>query len=464
VNAKTNAMIPDATRPACDARLRRIDNSIPPVRFVTGAPSANMRRGFDACKKIPVKSCELRLLSLSTQRSDTATWSVTYLYDGSGDPYAGLYRGSDAGSATLFATVTNDRGDVLELLDAAGSPFAAYRYDAFGAPLSSATTATALVSAALAASIAARQPLRYAGYAFDAESGLYYLSARSFDPITAQFLTRDIAKADGELSPYLYCGGNPIGAVDPSGMIMDAGDDGRITVFDQTVHNYIHSKKGSKRHSYYEARMNREYKAEKRRWAAEERRRETGRKQNAARRAAERARMLAAMRARSGVSGAAALGGVALSGGMYGAVAEPVLGQGGLARGMLDWASESLKNAGAGANVLLSGLASIAEGVSWLLTLKNGAEADQRGLDQYGHESIGARARAGSIVDQRSVMDGARRLSGDSSLSTDTVFSTSTPGQIDQYASWRSTAESDALRGAAGTARATGPGWPFPWP
>jgi hypothetical protein len=34
----------------------------------------------------------------------------------------------------VFGIVTTDRGDVVELVDAAGSPFSAYRYDAWGNP------------------------------------------------------------------------------------------------------------------------------------------------------------------------------------------------------------------------------------------------------------------------------------------------------------------------------------------
>ncbi|MDI6844275.1 RHS repeat-associated core domain-containing protein [Parvivirga hydrogeniphila] len=60
--------------------------------------------------------------------------------------------------------------------------------------------------------------MRYAGYVFDEHSGLYCLSKRYYDPATAQFLTKDPAKADGEESPYQYCGGDPVGKVDPSGL------------------------------------------------------------------------------------------------------------------------------------------------------------------------------------------------------------------------------------------------------
>lgn len=71
-------------------------------------------------------------------------------------------------------------------------------------------------------SIASRQVLRYAGYVYDAESGMYYCSARTYDPNTMQFLQKDPAKADGEESAYQYCGGDPVGKIDPSGR--KAGD------------------------------------------------------------------------------------------------------------------------------------------------------------------------------------------------------------------------------------------------
>jgi len=61
--------------------------------------------------------------------------------------------------------------------------------------------------------------LRYAGYCFDEHSGMYYLSQRYYDPATCQFITKDPAKADGEESAYQYCGGDPVGKVDPSGYL-----------------------------------------------------------------------------------------------------------------------------------------------------------------------------------------------------------------------------------------------------
>lgn len=116
------------------------------------------------------------------------------------------------------------RGDVVELCDANGSAFAAYRYDPWGSPLGEGsyatgvwTQGTSLVNATLAGQIASRQVLRYATYAYDAESGLYYCSARYYDPATRQWTSGDPAKADGEESAYQYCSGDPVGATDAGG-------------------------------------------------------------------------------------------------------------------------------------------------------------------------------------------------------------------------------------------------------
>ncbi|MDY0087959.1 MAG: RHS repeat-associated core domain-containing protein [Coriobacteriia bacterium] len=94
---------------------------------------------------------------------------------------------------------------------------ARYAYDPYGAVLSQASNAVTGISAALASAIAARQPLRFAGYVYDAHSATYYLSARHYDPATMRFLSKDPARDDGEESAYQYCAGDPVGKVDPSG-------------------------------------------------------------------------------------------------------------------------------------------------------------------------------------------------------------------------------------------------------
>lgn len=166
----------------------------------------------------------LTLLSLSATQG-AASWRIDYLYDEEGTLYGGVYRSPATSTGpTYFTAVTNDHGDVLELCDADGAAFAAYRYDAWGLPQGTGDLATGvwrqattLVNQALAGQIAARQVLRYASYAYDAESGLYYCSARYYDPATRQWTTGDPAKADGEESAYQYCRGRPTTEYDASG-------------------------------------------------------------------------------------------------------------------------------------------------------------------------------------------------------------------------------------------------------
>jgi RHS repeat-associated protein len=60
-------------------------------------------------------------------------------------------------------------------------------------------------------------PLRYTGEYTDSESGFSYLRARYYDPTTAQFLTRDPLGAITR-SAYSYVYGDPLNAIDPSGL------------------------------------------------------------------------------------------------------------------------------------------------------------------------------------------------------------------------------------------------------
>ncbi|MDI6902074.1 MAG: RHS repeat-associated core domain-containing protein, partial [Anaerosomatales bacterium] len=129
------------------------------------------------------------------------------------------------GVTVRFAVVTSDRGDVRELKDESGAAFAHYAYDAYGRPLATDSRATSLVTADVAARVAEANVLRYAGCCYDEPSGLYYLSQRYYDPQTMCFLSKDPARADGEQSAYQYCGGDPVGKLDPS------GEDGSAIVY-----------------------------------------------------------------------------------------------------------------------------------------------------------------------------------------------------------------------------------------
>lgn len=65
-------------------------------------------------------------------------------------------------------------------------------------------------------------PFRYRGYYFDAETKLYYLINRYYDPETGRFLSADdVSYLDpetiGGLNLYAYCSNNPVMNIDPEG-------------------------------------------------------------------------------------------------------------------------------------------------------------------------------------------------------------------------------------------------------
>ncbi len=93
------------------------------------------------------------------------------------------------------------------LTDASGNSASSYNYSAFGA------TRTSSGSVA--------NEVRFSGERTDTESGLEFLRARTYDPSTGTFLSRDswgVTPTDGQsLDLYAYTSNNPVNAVDPSG-------------------------------------------------------------------------------------------------------------------------------------------------------------------------------------------------------------------------------------------------------
>ncbi|MBE0416221.1 MAG: RHS repeat-associated core domain-containing protein [Coriobacteriia bacterium] len=187
----------------------------------------------------------ITLLRLAAARSDETTYAVAYLTGENRRPYAGVYT-AGAASPVTFLIATTDRGDVVALTDTAGAPFARYTYDPYGAVLSQDSNAVTGIMSDVAAAIADRQPLRYAGYAYDAHSATYYLSARHYDPATMRFLTKDSARDDGEESAYQYCAGDPVGRVDPTGEVAIALPALGIMVVGTVVAAYLMTPQGQR--------------------------------------------------------------------------------------------------------------------------------------------------------------------------------------------------------------------------
>jgi len=176
------------------------------------------------------------------------TW--TYTYDANGmrtsrsngtTTYKYVYNGSSlvqmtVGSNTLYFTsdtvtfngviyyyVKNLQGDVTAIVDGSGATVATYVYDAWGNILST--------SGELANTLGVLNPLRYRGYVYNTETGLYYVSSRYYDPEIGRFINADavdLLGANGDfasLNLFTYCGNNPVTRKDAGGYAWE-------TVFD----------------------------------------------------------------------------------------------------------------------------------------------------------------------------------------------------------------------------------------
>ena len=82
------------------------------------------------------------------------------------------------------------------------------------------------MSGTLASTLGAMNPLRYRGYVYDTETGLYYLNSRYYNPIWGRFINADEYLSAGEnllsTSVFAYCYCDPINLKDPNGNIAEA--------------------------------------------------------------------------------------------------------------------------------------------------------------------------------------------------------------------------------------------------
>jgi RHS repeat-associated protein len=104
-------------------------------------------------------------------------------------------------------------GSTRLLSDASGAPSATFSYEPYGELEGKTGTGTS--------------PLGFAGQYTDAESGLQYLRARFYDPVTGQFMARDPLESVTRY-PYSYGFQNPLNRSDPSGLFGELVEGGCI--------------------------------------------------------------------------------------------------------------------------------------------------------------------------------------------------------------------------------------------
>ena len=207
------------------------DNSGNPLTYRNGMSFSWIRgRVLD---KITINNSEIQM-RYDSNGIRTHKGNVRYYYDSNNNLIA-LAKGSstlffyydDSGNPTSFSDgtnmyyyVKNIQGDIVKIVSSTGAVVANYAYnvwgemlsvkDSFGNPITDQT------------SIAYLNPLRYHGYVYDDETGLYYLQSRYYDPTTCRFINADVYcdTLSGSLlsaNMFAYCENCPLLRYDKNG-------------------------------------------------------------------------------------------------------------------------------------------------------------------------------------------------------------------------------------------------------
>ena len=174
-------------------------------------------------------------LLVSERTGDETIW---YQYDSAASLVAMIIGG------TRYNYVRNAQNDIVGLIDSTGKRVVYYKYDSWGRAVS--------ISGTMAATVGKKNPFRYRGYYFDAESGMYYLQSRYYDPEIRRFISADdvnVLNVQDNLydkNLYVYCEDNPIVRKDSNGKLwITAVAVGIATQYvGDVIGNVIEGKKG----------------------------------------------------------------------------------------------------------------------------------------------------------------------------------------------------------------------------
>ncbi len=147
---------------------------------------------------------------LTYQTDDTT--SLYFHYDG--DNNITGFRYTKGSTEAEYYYIKNLQGDIIGILDGSGKVVVSYAYDTWG---------VCEMSGSLASTIGQINPIRYRGYYYDTESGLYYLMSRYYDAEVGRFINADdtdYLDVSGTVlggNLFAYCENNAVNYFDPYG-------------------------------------------------------------------------------------------------------------------------------------------------------------------------------------------------------------------------------------------------------
>ena len=143
----------------------------------------------------------------------TGNDTLLFSYDAAGNVVAVNYNG------TYYYYVRNGQNDVIRLIDGDNNTIVEYAYDSWGRQIS--------CTGLLASTLGNLNPFRYRGYVYDAETGLYYVTSRYYDPEIGRWINADTT--DVLSLPYYHSGQYNLFSYCNNGPVNDRDDDGQLS-------------------------------------------------------------------------------------------------------------------------------------------------------------------------------------------------------------------------------------------
>ena len=180
--------------------LKNINTSDKAVQMSYDSNGMRTQKSVDGVKTNYYYDSNKNLIAL-VKGNDT----LLFYYDSDGSATSFSYNG------TMYFYVKNLQGDVIRIIDLAGTEVASYVYDSWGNIKDTKGDTT----------VRELNPIRYRGYVYDTETSLYYLQSRYYDPFTGRFLNADdthyIMFPSLMANLYTYCDNNAISNTDTNG-------------------------------------------------------------------------------------------------------------------------------------------------------------------------------------------------------------------------------------------------------